>query len=219
MDINIKVKNNYNGLIQSENNRKFKKALKSIKESVILFSITGALVGCIGWIVIFVHNIADKYNMLYLENIGLISVLIISICMIGYAIFSDYKDKKEKDKFLDELYKYLPLDKDDINRNGLVTYLDYLVCVNKLIKNINSNVDKLNIHERVRHDIADILKEVYLISKPEIADIIYENMEEIVFNCDTNEKVSKLINIYIKYNEIEEEYNKLVDLEKEVLNC
>lgn len=120
------------------------------------------------------------------------------------------RDKSNKDNFLNELYKYLPLDKEDINNNGLVDYIDYLYCVNRLIKEIDKDMLEVDLHERVRHDIVTVIIEVYRIDD-NLAYIIRDNFEILVFRCDTKEKIKRVIEFYLKEDSLSNSYKDIIE--------
>lgn len=208
MKLAIKEKDKYQGLIETENKRIRRDLIKALSLNLI-GSLLVVIVIMLGAVVI--ASIVKKLEALLINSINLdinyiicmlLAVIGILICI---GVWESVKGKKANDEFLKKLYKYLPLDRDDINKNGLVNYLDYLICIHKLIKEINEESEQVTIHERVRHDIIDIIRDVYVVDR-DILDIINTNFETIVFKCDTESKIKRLIKYYLQEDELSCEY-------------
>lgn len=211
MKLAIKEKDKYQGLIETENKRIRRDLIKALSLNLI-GSLLVVIVIMLGAVVI--ASIVKKLEALLINSINLdinyiicmlLAVIGILICI---GVWESVKGKKANDEFLKRLYKYLPLDRDDINKNGLVNYLDYLICIHKLIKEINKESEQVTIHERVRHDIIDIIRDVYVVDR-NILDIINTNFETIVFKCDTESKIKRLIKYYLQEEELSCEYDNL----------
>lgn len=211
MKLAIKEKDKYQGLIETENKRIRRDLIKALSLNLI-GSLLVVIVIMLGAVVI--ASIVKKLEALLINSINLdinyiicmlLAVIGILICI---GVWESVKGKKANDEFLKRLYKYLPLDRDDINKNGLVNYLDYLICMHKLIKEINKESEQVTIHERVRHDIIDIIRDVYVVDR-NILDIINTNFETIVFKCDTESKIKRLIKYYLQEEELSCEYDNL----------
>lgn len=211
MKLAIKEKDKYQGLIETENKRIRRDLIKALSLNLI-GSLLVVIVIMLGAVVI--ASIVKKLEALLINSINLdinyiicmlLAVIGILICI---GVWESVKGKKANDEFLKRLYKYLPLDRDDINKNGLVNYLDYLICIHKLIKEINKESEQVTIHERVRHDIIDIIRDVYVVDR-NILDIINTNFETIVFKCDTESKIKRLIKYYLQEEELSCEYDNM----------
>lgn len=211
MKLVIKEKDKYQGLIETENQRIRRDLIKVLSLNlvgsllVVIVSILGALViiSIVRKLETFLNNnVSLDINYVVYALLGIVGVV---ICV---RVYEGINDKKVTDEFLKKLYKYLPLDRDDINKNGLVSYLDYLICVHKLIKEINKESEQVTIHERVRHDIIDIIRDVYVVDR-NILDIINTNFETIVFKCDTESKIKRLIKYYLQEEELSCEYDNM----------
>lgn len=211
MKLAIKEKDKYQGLIETENKRIRRDLIKALSLNLI-GSLLVVIVIMVGAVVI--ASIVKKLEALLINSINLdinyiicmlLAVIGVLICI---GVWESVKGKKANDEFLKKLYKYLPLDRDDINKNGLVNYLDYLICIHKLIKEINKESEQVTIHERVRHDIIDIIRDVYVVDR-NILDIINTNFETIVFKCDTESKIKRLIKYYLQEEELSCEYDNM----------
>lgn len=211
MKLAIKEKDKYQGLIETENKRIRRDIIKALSLNLI-GSLLVVIVIMVGAVVI--ASIVKKLEALLINSINLdinyiicmlLAVIGVLICI---GVWESVKGKKANDEFLKKLYKYLPLDRDDINKNGLVNYLDYLICIHKLIKEINKESEQVTIHERVRHDIIDIIRDVYVVDR-NILDIINTNFETIVFKCDTESKIKRLIKYYLQEEELSCEYDNM----------
>lgn len=210
MRLGIKEKSNYEGLVEAENRRDRRQLIKVmslimvIGIGIIIVAIFGAFA-----LSILLNKLSSITEGIHL---GIEHVLYIGLALViilgSMIIFEQAKEKRANDKFLKTLYRYLPLDKEDINNNGLVNYMDYLLCINKLIKEIDAGAIELNIHERVRHDIIDVMKSVYLIND-KLVHVIEDNFETLVFKCDTKEKIRKLINYYIQKEDLSVTYESM----------
>lgn len=211
MKLAIKEKDKYQGLIETENKRIRRDLIKALSLNLI-GSLLVVIVIMLGAVVI--ASIVKKLEALLINSINLdinyiicmlLAVMGVLICA---GVWESVKGKKANDEFLKKLYKYLPLDRDDINKNGLVNYLDYLICIHKLIKEINKESEQVTIHERVRHDIIDIIRDVYVVDR-NILDIINTNFETIVFKCNTESKIKRLIKYYLQEEELFCEYDNM----------
>lgn len=211
MKLAIKEKDKYPGLIETENKRIRRDLIKALSLNLI-GSLLVVMVIMLGAVV--VASIVKKLEALLINSINLdinyiICIILVVIgILICIGVWESVKGKKANDEFLKKLYKYLPLDRDDINKNGLVNYLDYLICIHKLIKEINKESEQVTIHERVRHDIIDIIRDVYVVDR-NILDIINTNFETIVFKCDTESKIKRLIKYYLQEEELSCEYDNM----------
>lgn len=208
MQLGIREKDNYKDLVSSENRRSRKAFIKCAIESLVL---SLGFAGLILLVCITISKIAER-----LEKIA-ISKEVIFFIIVGFMISVSLltinallRDKSNKDNFLNELYKYLPLDKEDINNNGLVDYIDYLYCVNRLIKEIDKDMLEVDLHERVRHDIVTVIIEVYRIDD-NLAYIIRDNFEILVFRCDTKEKIKRVIEFYLKEDSLSNSYKDIIE--------
>lgn len=208
MQLGIREKDNYKDLVSSENRRSRKAFIKCAIKSLV-FSLGSA--GLILLVCITISKIAERLEKIAISKEVIFFILvgfIISISLL--TINALLRDKSNKDNFLNELYKYLPLDKEDINNNGLVDYIDYLYCVNRLIKEIDKDMLEVDLHERVRHDIVTVIIEVYRIDD-NLAYIIRDNFEILVFRCDTKEKIKRVIEFYLKEDSLSNSYKDIIE--------
>lgn len=202
MGINIKEKNRYDNLVDMENRRDIRNIIGLV--SFVFIVGIGIIVLAIGASLLIglglnkMSGNLDGVKPEYVFYSGIALVIIFGMIeTIDYII-----SKKKNDDLLKILYKYLPLDREDINNNGLSDYLEYLMCIHKLIKEVTKDYEgyDLELHERVRHDILEVMKEVYVLNDS-LGEVLKEHLETLVNKCDTREKMKKLINYYMREQE------------------